>query len=249
MSDDGGSERVPTTPAPTTFERLTAQFATSEHATVKKGGAEQTYAPWTEYVERLNAVLEQGWSFRVIREGFTPTECWVLGEIEATIDGVRTVRQQYGCEPIAVGQSANGDLLKKAASDAVKKAASLLGIGLYLSVKEEREAVKAAMRTEVQAEAKRQADERAARSKPTPPTPINDAVRDAAVLTGANPQPTIRCRECGTDVSKDSSVTILKKKAGPKVTVPMADFEPVCAERLGAFHCAGCYDRKYWGVA
>lgn len=165
MSDGIDSEKVLST-----FERLTAHFATSEHATVKKGGSEQTYAPWTEYVERLNAVLEQGWSFRVIREGFTPTECWVLGEITATIDGVETVRQQYGCEPIAVGQSPNGDLLKKAASDAVKKAASLLGIGLYLSIKEEREAVKAAMRAEVQAEIKRQEEERKANRPKAPAT-------------------------------------------------------------------------------
>lgn len=138
-----------TTPAPpqTLAQKLARPFAVSEHATVKKGGGSQTYAPWTEYVERLNADLgTSGWSFTVVREGFTPTEAWVLGEITATIDGERCVRQQYGCEPISIGQSANGDLLKKAASDAIKKAASLLGIGLYLSIKEEREAMQALMR-------------------------------------------------------------------------------------------------------
>ena len=235
---------------PTTYQRLAAPFELSDHAKVPKGSGSQTYAPWTSYVERLNTVLEAGWSFRVIREGFTPTECWVLGEITAVIDGVTVVRQQYGCEPIVKGQreTPTADLLKTAASDAIKKAASLLGPGLYLSIKEEREAIEAEMRTAVQAEAKRQSGEREGKAqKPAAPTPINNAVREAAAAGGA--VTTIRCRECGNDIPKDGTVTILKKKQGPKVTVKVAEFEPVCKERLGDFHCSGCYDRKYWGVA
>lgn len=233
----------------TTYQRLAAPFDLADHAKVSKGSGSQTYAPWTSYVERLNTELGANWSFRVIREGFTPTECWVLGEITAVIDGVTVTRQQYGCEPITKGQreTPTTDLLKTAASDAIKKAASLLGPGLYLSVKEEREAIEAEMRAAVQAEAKRQADERTQKAKPAPPTPINDKVRDSATLTGAIP--TLRCRECGDDVAKDGSVTILKTAKGPKVTVTVADFEPVCKERLGEFHCARCYDRKYWGAA
>ena len=249
----------------TTYQRLAAPFELSDHARVPKGGMTQTYAPWTKYVERLNDVLgAERWSFRVIREGFTETECWVLGEITATIDGETVTRQQYGCEAITKGQreTPTTDLLKTAASDAVKKAASLLGPGLYLSVKEEREAIEGAMREAVQAEAKRQADARAAKNRPAPPTPLHgttpqsppadeypnltaqmDAERAAASIA------TIRCRACGVDVDGDSTVTILKKKDGPRVTVSVADFEPVCRERLGDFHCARCYDQKFWGVA
>jgi hypothetical protein len=84
-------------PGPTTYERLAEPFDLEAHATVNKGGHDQTYVPWTDYVERLNDVLgPSGWSSRVLREGFTATECWVLVEIEATIDGERVVRQQYG---------------------------------------------------------------------------------------------------------------------------------------------------------
>jgi hypothetical protein len=202
------------------YQKLAAPFDLADHAKVNKGSGSQTYAPWTSYVERLNDVLGQDWSFRVIREGFTPTECWVLGEITAVIDGTTVTRQQYGCEPITKGQreTPTADLLKTAASDAIKKAASLLGPGLYLSIKEEREAVEAEMRAAVQAEAQRQADERAAMNKPNAPRPFgapaagsgadtasatgaasssrsstdttaDQKVRDSAVLTGANPIP------------------------------------------------------------
>lgn len=172
-----------------TYSRLSEPFAVSEHATVNKGGSDQTYVPWTEYVERMNAVLGvNNWSFRVIREGFTATECWVLGEIRAIVDGVEIVRQQYGCEPITKGRDAKPttDLLKSSASDAIKKAASLLGVGLYLSVKEERVAIQQAMRAEVQAAAKAEAEARRSTQRPAPqePTPIQK-VRAAAELTGA----------------------------------------------------------------
>lgn len=230
----------------TTYQKLSTPFAVSEHARVPKGGMQQTYAPWTAYVERLNDVLgPDRWSFRVIREGFTETECWVLGEITATIDGETVTRQQYGCEPITKGQreTPTTDLLKTAASDAIKKAASLIGPGLYLSIKEEREAIEAEMRE-------------ASRPKPpqkpaTAPTPISDAARDVAVLTGAAPPKPkgYLCDECHQMVQADSSLEIQKNKKGERVTVPVDEFAPVCEARLGAFHCSTCYDRKFWGAA
>lgn len=283
-------------PTPSTiYERLAAPFDVSGHATVNKGGGNQTYAPWTTYVERLNKELQGNWSFRVVREGFTETECWVLGEITATIEGVVVTRQQYGCEPITKGGKPTTDLMKSAASDAIKKAASLLGPGLYLSIKEERMAIEAAMREAVKeaAQAEREKNKpapkapaptnaaapsgtQASRSAATPPaspaaptsssttvTPAPRTAREAlatssdvqaaAVLTGANPtaprQIRYRCTECSTDVPNDATLTILKRKDGPKVAVAIADFAPVCAERLGTFHCARCYERKWFGAA
>lgn len=253
MSDETG-------PQLTTYQRLAAPFEISEHAKVPKGGMTQTYAPWTAYVERLNTVLGQDWSFRVVREGFTSTECWVLGEITAVIDGVTVVRQQYGCEPIVKGQreTPTTDLIKTAASDAIKKASSLLGVGLYLSIKEEREAIEAAMREASKPAPKGQGTANTSNARTTAPSTtagaqaVDPKVDAAAKLTGADPtpiKPMVRCTECAKDVAKDGSVTILKKKDGPKVTVQVSDFEPVCIERLGSFHCARCYDRKYWGAA
>lgn len=173
----------------TTYQQLAAPFEVSDHARVNKGGSTQTYAPWTSYVERLNGVLGKDWSFRVIREGFTETECWVLGEIAATIEGETIARQQYGCEPILSGGKPKTDLLKTAASDAVKKAASLLGVGLYLSVKEEREAIEAEMRAAVQAEAQRQAEEREA-NRPKAPASMSSAKTTAAWTTAVAPDAT-----------------------------------------------------------
>lgn len=131
------------------YSRLAAQFPTETHKRVSKGGGTQTYVPWNDVAERLNLELGVlGWSFVVVREGFTKTECWVLGEITATVDGVTVKRQQYGCEPITMGQkeTPTSDLLKKATSDALKKTAQLLGVGLYLSDAEDRAEVEADMR-------------------------------------------------------------------------------------------------------
>lgn len=219
MSKDAATvDQVPDAPL-TTYQKLAVPFDLDNHAKVNKGSGSQTYAPWTSYAQRLNDILAENWSFRVIREGFTDTECWVLGEITADIDGTVIVRQQYGCEPILKGTRPSTDLLKTAASDALKKAASLLGPGLYLSIKEEREAVEAEMRAAVEAEAKRQAEERQQRQNTTnaprplgarvggagaatssatgaaPSTPsstdtaADQKAHDSAVLTGANPLP------------------------------------------------------------
>lgn len=167
-----------TQPEPTTYERLAEPFAIGEHATVNKGGTDQTYAPWTEYVERMTAVLgANNWSNRIVREGFTETECWVLVEVEAVIDGLKVVHQQYGCEPITKGRDAKPttDLLKSTASDALKKAISLFGPGLYLSVKEERIVIQQAMREAVREEAARQGPTGGHRTPPVDrpaPSPI-----------------------------------------------------------------------------
>lgn len=129
------------------YGRLSARF--DNHKTVNKGGGDQTYVPSVDVIDRLNTEIGlAGWSFRVIREGFTATEAWVLGEITATIDGATVVRQQYGNEPITMGRSekATGDLLKKAGTDALKKCATLLGVAAYLYDEDERREVQAEMR-------------------------------------------------------------------------------------------------------
>ncbi len=134
------------------YAALAEQFPTEAHKKVKKGGREQTYLAWTDKVERFNKVLGQNWSFRIVREGMTATEAWALGEITATIGGVETTRQQYGCEAITkAGGTATTDLLKIAGTDALSKAATLFGCGLYLSIQEERAEVEAAMQEAVRA--------------------------------------------------------------------------------------------------
>lgn len=157
---------------PTTYEKLAERFPAEDHKTRKQGGRDLTYLPGEKVIGRLNKVLGFDWSFRVVNQGTTDVEAWVLGELSATIDGSVVTRQQYGNQDLARGQHATTDLYKSAATDALKKAATTIGVGLYLYDEDERREVEAEMR-----EAKRT-------PRPTaPPTPI----RDAAVLTGASP--------------------------------------------------------------
>ena len=169
------------------YQRLARRFET--HKTVNKGGSDQTYVPAADVIERLNQELGlTGWSFVVVREGFTATEAWVLGELTATIDGVQVKRQQYGNEPITMGRSekATGDLLKKAGTDALKKCATLIGVAAYLYDEDERREVQAEMREQ-------------ARSGNRPQRTVGDDVREraearvvvnaAGVVTKANEEP------------------------------------------------------------
>jgi hypothetical protein len=172
MSEDDDKK----TAAPSTYERLSARFPTEVHKRVNKGGGDQTYVPASDVIARLNDVLGVGsWAFRIVREGFTETEAWVLGELTAwTAEDGKFSRQQYGNESIVMGkaQRPTSDLLKKAGTDALKKCATLIGVALYLYDEDERNEVEQEMR-----EAKR----------PKPPAPATPKVAAAAVVTGADP--------------------------------------------------------------
>ena len=82
-------------------------------------------------IERLNTAFAGDWSFRIVSHEVTDAEVLVLGELEA--GGV--VKQQFGGKD-REDNVPLGDTAKAAASDAVKKCATLLGVGLELYVKE-----------------------------------------------------------------------------------------------------------------
>ena len=125
-----------------TYERLSEPFETT--FTDIRGGVEVTFISGEQVVRRLNEVLGvAGWSFRVLEHGINQEadEVWALGEIAAEIDGHTVVRQQFGSQKIRRSRSTGAPLdlgfdLKGASTDAMKKCASLLGVGLYLSRKE-----------------------------------------------------------------------------------------------------------------
>jgi hypothetical protein len=218
----------------TTYQRLAAPFELADHAKVPKGGMTQTYAPWTAYVERLNEVLPNQWSFRVVREGFTETECWVLGEITALIDGEIVTRQQYGCEAIVKGRdrTPTTDLLKTAASDAIKKATQLIGPGLYLSKKEEREAIDAALREEAVRLAAEMAEAKRNSSKPKAEPPTAAPIQiEAGAATGAPEPLQQRWRRLVAEAERVTLPTLGQVKAiDPKaVSVPQLE---LYAQRL-----------------
>ncbi len=124
------------------YSKLAAPFESTFRDT--RGGIELEYITGEQAVTRLNEVLGVGgWSFRVLQHGFNEEadEIWVLAELNATIDGTPIVRQQFGSQKVKRSRSSGSPLdigfdLKGATTDALKKCASLIGVGLYLSRKE-----------------------------------------------------------------------------------------------------------------
>jgi hypothetical protein len=124
------------------YERLAAPFDVV--FTDVRGGVSLTYINGEQVIRRLNEVLGvTGWDFRVIHQDIhaEADEAWVLGEILARIDGVQVVKQQYGSQKIRRSRSTGAPLdigfdLKGAGTDAMKKCAAMLGVGLYLANKD-----------------------------------------------------------------------------------------------------------------
>jgi hypothetical protein len=109
-----------------------------------RGGVELEYITGEQCISRLNDTLGVGgWSFVIREHGLhaEADEAWVLGELSAEIEGRTVVRQQFGSQKIKRSRAQNTPLdigfdLKGAATDSLKKCASLVGVGLYLSRKE-----------------------------------------------------------------------------------------------------------------
>lgn len=127
------------------YPKLIKRF--DDHKTRKQGSQDLLYVTGEQVITRLNDVLGvTGWSWRILREGTTDVEAWVLGELTATIDGVTVTRQHYGNQGLKRGQHAVEDLFKAANTDAIKKAATTIGVGLYLYDSDERREVEQEMR-------------------------------------------------------------------------------------------------------
>jgi hypothetical protein len=124
------------------YKNLAAPFDTTFKDV--RGGIELEYITGEQCVSRLNEVLGvAGWSFRVLEHGLKEEadEVWVLGELTANFGGTMVARQQFGSQKLKRSRASGSPLdigfdLKGATTDALKKCASLLGVGLYLSRKE-----------------------------------------------------------------------------------------------------------------
>jgi hypothetical protein len=125
----------------TIYAQLSAPFEVT--FTDVRGGIEVTFISGEQVVSRLNEVLGVGgWSFRLLQQEIhaEADEVWALGELVADIDGKTVRRQQFGSQKIKRSRSTGAALdlgfdLKGAGTDALKKCASWLGVGLYLSRK------------------------------------------------------------------------------------------------------------------
>jgi len=186
MSDDNS----------TLYKELAASVGPMAH--LPNNGA--AYHTGEQIITHLNRVLGPGnWSFRLLAMGEEPDseECWAFGEITATINGVTVVKQDYGSQAFKKARStgkyvSKWDDKKSAATDALKRCARLLGVGLDAWANERAPSwhPDEDERREVQAEMREQArnGNRPQPAKPAQePTPIQKA-RAAAELTGAPQQ-------------------------------------------------------------
>ena len=116
---------------------------------LKKGGASLTYIPVSEVITRLNKVLGfDGWSYEIIkceRDALDPD--FIVAHVRLTVyprDGEQFLivnKDGFGGQKIKRTKNGDivdlGDEMKGAVSDALKKAAQALGVGLYLARSEE----------------------------------------------------------------------------------------------------------------
>jgi hypothetical protein len=136
--DDGAFEPVEAE----LYGRLAAPFDVTFRDL--RGGVELEYITGEQATTRLNETLGfLNWSFRIVEHGIhaEADECWALGELTVTIDGRAVTRQQFGSQKVKRSRSSGTPLdigfdLKGAATDALKKCASLIGVALYLWKKE-----------------------------------------------------------------------------------------------------------------
>lgn len=119
-------------------ESLFSRLAESVGPMAKLPNNGASYHTGEQVITHLNRVLgPDHWSFRIIELGEEPDsdECWAFGELTAIMDGQVVVKQDYGSQAFKRSRStgkyvAKWDDKKAAATDALKRCARLLGVGL-----------------------------------------------------------------------------------------------------------------------
>lgn len=107
-----------------------------------RGGRVFYYLRHQYVTEKLNDLCGRDWDFRVLRERMDEDNITVLGELTVRVAGRVIVKSQYGSDTVErftdgpnKGKPLSiGDNFKAAASDALKKCATLIGLGLDLSM-------------------------------------------------------------------------------------------------------------------
>lgn len=96
------------------------------------GGKQLSYVEVGYIVQVLNHAFGWDWDFRVYDQQIGKRQVWVRGELTVRINGHSITKSQYGGSDIKTNRSGDAisvaDDLKTAASDCLKKCASLLGI-------------------------------------------------------------------------------------------------------------------------
>ena len=121
---------------------LAEPFPEEMEKTIVKSGVQLVYLPISEVINRLNKVIGvNNWSFEIIsvrRDEIDTDEIIAHVSLTATIDGLTVVKHGFGGQSVKRQRKDNkpvdlGNDFKGAVSDALKKAAQQLGVGLYLA--------------------------------------------------------------------------------------------------------------------
>ena len=121
---------------------LAEPFPEEMEKTIVKSGVQLVYLPISEVINRLNKVIGvNNWSFEIIsvrRDEIDTDEIIAHVSLVATIDGLTVVKHGFGGQSVKRQRKDNkpvdlGNDFKGAVSDALKKAAQQLGVGLYLA--------------------------------------------------------------------------------------------------------------------
>ncbi|MFH1727095.1 MAG: Rad52/Rad22 family DNA repair protein [Pseudomonadota bacterium] len=96
-------------------------------------GEEITYVEGSEIIKRLNEAFEYSWSFKIQSHDILNEEVIVIGILKAG----KEIKQQFGTSKITRKRETKeaisiGDDLKAAATDSLKKCATLFGLALHL---------------------------------------------------------------------------------------------------------------------
>jgi len=115
-----------------------------------RGGAQVQYVPGWWVIEQLNALFGYFWDFEVSDQSIGKDQVWVKGKLTVKgSDGMVISKTQFGGSDIKKMRSTGaimdiGDDLKSAATDSLKKCATLLGIAKDIYGKRESNEVGAA---------------------------------------------------------------------------------------------------------
>lgn len=97
------------------------------------GGMPLSYVEVGYVINMLNQVFGWDWDFRILDQQIGKKQVWVRGELSVRAKGHMITKGQYGGADIKFNRSTGepisiADDLKAAASDCLKKCASMLGI-------------------------------------------------------------------------------------------------------------------------
>ena len=127
------------------LNELSEPFPAEVERTMTKGGTQLTYIPVSEVITRLNNTLGvENWSYQVKDCQRDPDlRDWIIAHVTLTaiIDGSVTHKDGFGGQEIKYMKSGKavdlGNEYKGAVSDALKKAAQAIGVGIYLARSED----------------------------------------------------------------------------------------------------------------